>query len=336
MLNLKDLIDAGVQFGHQTWRWAPNMRQYIWGKKDGIHLIDVSKTASQTEKAVEFLESVAAQGRQILWVGTKRPAQNIIKEMGERFKSPYSTHRWVGGTLTNHSQVKKSVAKLLHLEEVIAKAGTDEHQMYTKKELGTFQKVVARLHASVGGLINLRWPVGAVVVVDTKKEATAIKEAAVMGIPVIALVDTNSSPEGVSIVIPANDDIERSIRLIVEELAGAVARGQEAAKKKKAEASAESAKTEKVSSEDSGDEDDSTKTRKATRTRRATTTRRSSAPKKEDGDVKERVDSKAAEKKKSASKSAPKASAEVNTPADTKKTVKKASTKEEAVAESSK
>ncbi|KKT01874.1 MAG: 30S ribosomal protein S2 [candidate division TM6 bacterium GW2011_GWF2_43_17] len=270
MLDLKKLIEAGVQFGHQTWRWSPNMRQYIWGKKDGVHLIDVSKTAIQAEKAAQFLESIAAEGKQILWVGTKRPAQGIMQEMGERFKAPYATHRWVGGTLTNYSQVKKSVAKLLHLEEVIAKASTDERQMYTKKEVGSFQKVVNRLRASVGGLINLRWPVGAIVVVDAKKEATAIKEASVMGVPVVALVDTNSSPEGVSIVIPANDDIERSIRLIVDELAAAIARGKERAKEEKAKEVVE------VSAEQVGktaEEEDAEGVRRGTRTRRPATRR---------------------------------------------------------------
>ncbi len=268
MLDLKKLIEAGVQFGHQTWRWSPNMRQYIWGKKDGVHLIDVSKTAIQAEKAAQFLESIAAEGKQILWVGTKRPAQGVIESVGERFKAPYATHRWVGGTLTNYSQVKKSVAKLLHLEEVIAKASTDERQMYTKKELGSFQKVVNRLRASVGGLINLRWPVGAVVIVDAKKEATAIKEAAVMGVPVVALVDTNSSPEGVSIVIPANDDIERSIRLIVDELAEAVARGKERAKEEKVEDVLE------VSADQAaGEEEETEGARRGSRTRRPATRR---------------------------------------------------------------
>ncbi len=275
MLDLKKLVEAGVQFGHQTWRWSPNMRQYIWGKKDGVHLIDVSKTALQAQKAAEFLESVAAEGKQILWVGTKRPAQEVIKTAAERFKAPHATHRWVGGTLTNFSQVKKSVAKLLHLEEVIANAATDERQMYTKKELGVFQKVVARLRSSVGGLINLRWPVGAVVVVDAKKEATAIKEAAVMGVPVVALVDTNSSPDGISIVIPANDDIERSIRIIIDELVEAVARGKERAKEEHAEESLENKSAAMAVGE--SEEEGGSLRRPAGRGRRAPSTRRVSS-----------------------------------------------------------
>ncbi len=236
MIDLEKLIQNGVQFGHQTWRWSPRMQRYIWGKKNGVHLIDVSKTAAQLEKAAQFLEEVVAEGRQILWVGTKKAAQDIINETADRLKNPRASHRWVGGTLTNYPQVKKSVTKLLHFEDIVEKA---DKAMYTKKELGSYQKVVARLQKSVGGVRNLTWPIGAVVVIDAKKEATAIKEANVMGVPVVALVDTNSDPSGVAIVIPGNDDVARSIRVIVDELAAAVERGLEKAREHKAAAPTE-------------------------------------------------------------------------------------------------
>jgi small subunit ribosomal protein S2 len=223
MVDLKKLIEAGVHFGHQTWRWNPKMRPYIWGSKNAVHLIDVSKTARQLEKAAQFLESMAAQGKSILWVGTKKPAQRVVEEIGQRLKQPYVTHRWIGGTLTNFPQVKKSVTKLLHYEDVLSKA---EQYPYTKKELGLFQKMIDRYLKSVGGIRTLSWPVGAIVVVDVKKEQTAVREAAAAGVPVVALVDTNSDPSLVDYVIPANDDIPRSIAVITGYLAEAVERGK--------------------------------------------------------------------------------------------------------------
>lgn len=264
MIDLKKLVENGVQFGHQTWRWAPRMARYIWGTKNGVHLIDVSKTAVQLEKACQFLEEVAADGKQILWVGTKKAAQGIIKDTAVRLGSPYASNRWVGGTLSNFSQVKKSVTKLLHHEDILAKA---EKYSYTKKELSGFQKVVNRLEENIGGVRSLNWPVGAVVVVDAKKEATAIKEALAMNVPVIALVDTNSDPSGIFIVIPGNDDVSRSIRVIVDELAAAAGRGIEKAKANKvklAEAAELAAKNNESPSEEvtlpavEGEEEEST------------------------------------------------------------------------------
>ncbi|MCL5436859.1 MAG: 30S ribosomal protein S2 [Candidatus Dependentiae bacterium] len=276
MIDLQKLIQAGVQFGHQTWRWSPRMRQYIWGKKNGVHLIDVSKTAAQLEKASAFLEETVAEGKQVLWVGTKKAAQAIIDEAANRLNEPRATHRWVGGTLTNYPQVKKSVTKLLHFEDVVDKA---DKSVYTKKEIGSFQKVIARLQKSVGGVRQLAWPVGALIVIDAKKETTAIKEANVMGIPVIALVDTNSDPSGVSIVIPGNDDVARSIRVIVDELAAAVERGLAKASERKAAVPAETEQTTEESAveqvfgqeatEAEGEEEEEHATRRAPRSRRA-------------------------------------------------------------------
>ncbi len=228
MIDFKELIKAGVHFGHQTARWEPKMAPYIWGHRQGVHLIDVSKTAHQLEKASKFLEDIATQGKPIFWVGTKKAAQEIVQQAGQSLQMPYVTHRWVGGSLTNYGQVKKAVTKLLHFEDVLSKS--DEFH-YTKKELNTFQKKVDRLHKCVGGITKLTWPIGALVIVDAKKEQTALKEAIVSNIPVVALVDTNSDPTGVSYVIPANDDSPKSISCIVSYLSEAVERG----KKKKAE-----------------------------------------------------------------------------------------------------
>ena len=228
-IDLKLLVKNGVQFGHQTWRWCPKMERYIWGTKNGVHLIDVSKTAYELERAAKFLEDIAAQGKQILWVGTKNSAQEAVYEAAQKVEGPYVCHRWIGGTLTNFSQVKKSVTKLLHYEDILKKTDTLN---YTKKECGVFQKIVDRLESNVGGIRKLLWPVGAVVVVDVRKEAVVIKEAQAMGVPIVAIVDTNCDPTGIDFVIPGNDDVARAVKILIEELSSAAARGAARAEKK--------------------------------------------------------------------------------------------------------
>ena len=221
---MRTLIQAGAHYGHKASRWFPKMAPYIWGQKNNIHLIDVSITARQLERAGRFLEEVASQGKTILWVGTKKPAQDIIRSTAARLNMPCVVHRWIGGTLSNFGQVKKSVTKLLHFTDVIARA--EKFPLYTKKELNVLQKSAARLDKNVGLIRNLSWPIGALVLIDVSKERSALKEAVQMGnIPVVALVDTNSDPSMVDYVIPGNDDAPRAIQVIVDELARAVERG---------------------------------------------------------------------------------------------------------------
>ena len=227
MIELSLLIQNCVQFGHQTWRWCPRMAPFIWGKKNGIHLIDVSKTAQQLERAAQFLESIASEGKQILWIGTKPAAKETVDAIGRRLRMPAVAHRWIGGTLTNNSQVKKSITKLLHLKDVIEKY---DKEQYTKKELGTVQKLADRLNKNVGGIQTLNWPVGALVVVDIRKEHSAVREAIAAGVPVVAIVDTNNDPSTVEYPIPANDDVARSIRVLLDYLADAAERGYKVAK----------------------------------------------------------------------------------------------------------
>jgi len=227
-IDFQELVKAGVHFGHQTSRWCPKMAPYIWGYKNNVHLIDVSKTAFQLEKAARFLESVAAEGKSILWVGTKKAAQTIVHNTAKSLSQPYVNHRWIGGTLSNNSQVKKSVTKLLHFEDIIARA--DKFPHYTKKEFNVFQKMIDRLEKNVGGIRNLHWPVGALVLVDVTKERSALREAAAVGIPVVALVDTNGDPSLVDYVIPANDDAPRAIKVIIDHLVLAVQQGKETAR----------------------------------------------------------------------------------------------------------
>lgn len=214
MLDLREMLKAGIHFGHRTSRWFPKMQPYIWGAKNKIHLIDVSKTAFLLEKTGKFVKDVTAQGGTILWVGTKKPAQAIVKTIAATLNNPYVVHRWVGGTLSNFEQVKKAITRLLHLRDVLAKPVIQ----YTKKELVTIQKEVERLEKNIGGIIELHYPPAAIIVVDAKHEQSAVKEASRLGIPVIAMVDTNTDPSGVNFVIPANDDSPKSIQFVLDYL----------------------------------------------------------------------------------------------------------------------
>ncbi len=215
MLDLREMLKAGIHFGHKTARWCPKMRPFIWGAKNKVHLIDVSKTAILLEKAGKYLKEVVANGGVLLWVGTKKPAQAHIQKIATTLQMPFVINRWVGGTLSNYDQVKKAITRLLHLRDVVKKGGSH----YKKKEIVMLNKEIARLEKNVGGILDLEYPPAAVIVVDAKKEHAAVKEASGLGIPVIALVDTNTDPEGVSIIIPANDDSPRSIGFILEHLA---------------------------------------------------------------------------------------------------------------------
>lgn len=229
MIQLEKLFKAGVHFGHLKRSWCPRMEPYIWGHKSGVHLIDISKTAKELEKASKFLKELVGQGHEVLWVGTKKPAQEIIRTVAAKLNMPSVSHRWIGGTLSNFAQVKKSVTKFLHYKDILEK--TDKYPHYTKKELNTIQKAAARLEQNVGGIVQLTWPVGALVVVDVIKERSALREASAMGIPVIALVDTNADPSLVDYVIPTNDDAPRAIQVIIDYLAEAAAEGKAVADK---------------------------------------------------------------------------------------------------------
>jgi small subunit ribosomal protein S2 len=233
------LVKSGIHWGHQKSRRNPKMDPYIWGSKNNVSLIDISKTAHQLEKAAHFLESVAAEGKLILWVGTKKAAQDIVHSVATGVNMPSVTHRWIGGTLSNYSQVTKSRTKLLHYEDVLARS--EKFPFYTKKELNVIQKAVERLKKNVGGIRSLTWPVGAIVLVDILKERSALKEAARMGVPVVALVDTNADPSLVDYVIPGNDDAPRAIKLVVDYLGEAVRKGSAVAQTKQIERREEAA-----------------------------------------------------------------------------------------------
>ncbi len=235
MIDLKKMLEAGVHFGHKTSRWSPKMRPYIWGAKNKVHLIDVSKTAFLLERAGKFLKETTSTGGKILFVGTKKAAQQIIQSAALNTQMPYVIHRWVGGTLSNYEQVKKAVTRLLHMRDILQKS-TDH---YKKKEISMIQKEISRLEKNVGGILDFDYPPAALVVIDPKKEHSAVKEASRLGIPVIALVDTNTDPEGVSFVIPSNDDSPKAISFIVEHLETCVKEGTKELESAKARQRAE-------------------------------------------------------------------------------------------------
>ncbi len=224
MIDFRQLIDVGLHFGHQKSRWCPKMKSYIWGHRGGVHLIDISKTAYALQKTASFLETIVARGETVLWVGTKKPAKEMIATVGQATHMPFVNHGWVGGTLTNQPQVRKAVTKLLHFEDVVAKS-SKENSPYTKKEVVRFQKLAERLDRRVGGLKSLTQSVGAIVLIDVRKEQTALLEAVSSGVPVVALVDTNSDPSGVQFVIPGNDDSAKGIAFVLNYLQEAVLKG---------------------------------------------------------------------------------------------------------------
>jgi small subunit ribosomal protein S2 len=230
MNRIEKLFKAGVHFGHKTQYWSPKMAPFIWGKKDGIHLINVALTDIQLSKAEQLVESIAANGGPILWVGTKKVARNVVVKYATESQSPFFANRWVGGTLTNYHEVKKTVKKMLINEEIYTKSNQTENSgkaIYTKKELNLLQKKVERSKKIISGIEKLSYPVGALIVTDIKKDQVAVKEAIKMGIPVIGFVDTNANPQGISLIIPTNDDLEGALDIICSYLAEAIKKGKE-------------------------------------------------------------------------------------------------------------
>jgi small subunit ribosomal protein S2 len=230
MLNLKELLKAGIHFGHKSSRWSPKMKPYIWGTKNKIHLIDVAKTSFLMERAGKYLKNLASEGKSMLWVGTKKAAQENVKQKAESLKMPFVINRWIGGTLTNFDQVKKAITRLLHLRDVIKKP---THH-YKKKEISMIQKEIERLEKNIGGILDLDFPPAAIILIDAKKERSVVREAVNAQIPIIAMVDTNTNPEGINFVIPSNDDSPRAINYVLEYLSSCIQDGKKIYEEKKA------------------------------------------------------------------------------------------------------
>jgi small subunit ribosomal protein S2 len=221
-VSLRDLLEAGVHFGHQTRLWNPKMKPYIYGEKNGIHIIDIQETASAVVQATRYVSATVARGGTVLFVGTKRAAQEIVQEQAARSGMFYVNNRWLGGTLTNFQTVKKSIDRLVGLERAREEGKLD---LLTKKEALDITRRITKMDKSLGGIKTMSGLPRIMFVVDPRREHIAIREANKLGIPVVALCDTNCDPNGIEYVIPGNDDAIKSIRLFTTAIAEAVIEG---------------------------------------------------------------------------------------------------------------
>jgi small subunit ribosomal protein S2 len=220
---MKELLEAGVHFGHQTRRWNPKMKEYIFGERSGIYIVDLQKTLHLFQEALNFVEELAAQGRTVLFVGTKRQAREAVAEEAQRCGMPYVNERWLGGLLTNFVTIRRSLERIKELE-MIGSEGRRER--LTKKELARLDKERTKLERNLLGIKNMRTLPDAVFVIDTRNELIAVLEARKLKIPVIGVVDTNCDPDQVDYVIPGNDDALRAIKLFAGRIADAVINGR--------------------------------------------------------------------------------------------------------------
>ena len=220
-IQMKELLEAGVHFGHQTRRWNPKMKPFIFGKRNGIHIVDLQKTLHHFEDAAGFVRDLAANGRNVLFVGTKRQAQDAIREEAERCGMFFMNHRWLGGTMTNFRTIRKSIQRFKDIEKTLS----NEESHLTKKERIRLERQRRKLERAFGGIKDMEGLPDALFVIDTVHEHIAVKEANRLGIPVVAVVDTNSDPEEVDFPIPGNDDAIRAIRLFTSRIADNVLEG---------------------------------------------------------------------------------------------------------------
>src|SRR5437870_1868141 len=235
---MKELLEAGVHFGHQTKRWNPKMKEYIFGERNGIYIIDLQKTLKMFKEASKFVTDLAAEGKTVLFVGTKRQAQDAIAEEATRCGMFYINQRWLGGLLTNWVTVQKSVKRLKELDDM---ATDGRYELLPKKEVIKLERERKHLQANLAGIKNLNRLPDALFVIDSNKEQIAVREARKLGIPVVAVVDTNCDPSEVDYVIPGNDDALRAIRLFASKIADSVVEGSQAAEKQMADISAAAA-----------------------------------------------------------------------------------------------
>lgn len=222
-VDMKALFEAGVHFGHKTSRWHPKMAPYIHSKRQDSHIIDLAKTVEALEKALPELTKIAASGKKVLFVGTKKQAKDVVRQAAESINQPYVVERWIGGMLTNGTTIAQQIKKLKNLEKRMASG--DLEKRYNKLEVQRFQEEIDSLNFKYGGIKNLMGKPGAVVVVDALTDANAVREVEALGVPVFAVVDTNVNPTGIDYVIPGNDDAIKSIQQLLDYFTAAVAEG---------------------------------------------------------------------------------------------------------------
>ena len=225
-ITMRQMLEAGVHFGHQTRYWSPKMRPFIFGERNKIHIINLEKSLPMFKDALNFIGQITANGGQVMIVGTKRAASKLVKDAAERAELPYVNHRWLGGMLTNFKTVKNSIKRLKELDTQMVEGS---HAKLSKKEALTLERERVKLERSLGGIKNMQGLPDVLFVVDVKQEYIAVSEANKLGIPVVAVVDTNCVPDGVDYVIPGNDDAIRAIRLYVEKIADTVIEARQAA-----------------------------------------------------------------------------------------------------------
>lgn len=223
-VDIKALLEAGVHFGHKTSRWHPKMAPYIHSKRQDSHIIDLTKTVEALDKALPFLTKVASSGKPVLFVATKKQTKNAVKEVAESLGQPYVTERWLGGTLTNVATVTAQIKKLRDLERRMASG--DLEKRYNKLEVQRYQEEIDALNLKYGGVKDLSGKPGAVFVIDMIGDLNAVKEAKTIGVPVVALVDTNADPSLVDYVIPANDDAIKGVKLLLDYVKAAIEEGK--------------------------------------------------------------------------------------------------------------
>ncbi|MBQ8460071.1 30S ribosomal protein S2 [bacterium] len=243
--SLIELLEAGVHFGHQTQRWNPKMKPYIYGARNGIYVIDLRKTTDLLDAAYELVRDYAAKGKNVLFVGTKKQAAEVVAEEAQRAGAYYINRRWLGGMLTNFETIRGRVNKLKELEEFINNGYVDK---LPKKEVAQLNRQLSKLSKTLGGIKDMRGLPDVIFIVDQTKEEIAIKEANKLGIPVICLADTNANPDGIDYIIPGNDDAIRSIKLVTSRLADAVLEGKQLRENK----ANTTKKVETISAEDAG------------------------------------------------------------------------------------
>lgn len=221
--DIKALFEAGAHFGHKTSRWHPKMAPYIHSKRQDSHIIDLAKTVEALDVALAFVTTVAASGKKVLFVGTKKQAKDITRAAAERANQPFVTERWIGGMLTNVSTISSQLKKLRDLEKRMDSGEFEKR--YNKLEVQRFQEEIDELNRKYGGIKDLSGAPGAVFITDITADANAVREAQTLGVPVVAIVDTNASPDGIDYVIPANDDAIKSLELILDYVVAAVGEG---------------------------------------------------------------------------------------------------------------
>lgn len=236
-ISVKDLLEAGCHFGHQTKRWNPKMKEFVFGSKNGISIIDLTKTIHQISDACNFLQNCVMDGGKVLFVGTKRQAQQIVMETAQATNMNYVSERWMGGTLTNNETIKKSIKKMQEIDEIIASEGAGKLK---KKELSSLARQAEKLHSDLDGIALMKRLPDAVVIIDVCHDEIAVKEARKLKIPIVAIVDTNGDPENIDYPIAANDDAVKSIKVIIDTFVEAIKDASELYSKKVAENKAKS------------------------------------------------------------------------------------------------